>query len=146
MLQGLSALHLAVRLGHTCVIRTLLRAGASPMVTDPDGLMPIHAAAHFGRLAAARLLLDEAPQTATSVCSQGSTPMHLAAGAGHLELVRLLLEAALEAAMMKDADGCVPLYTAAREGHAGTVRGRHRNLAALSAICSIWEQPPLAQC
>lgn len=123
LLQGVWALHVAAALGHTRLIRTLLQAGASPFLTNPDGYMPIHAGAEEGHLAAARLLLDQAPQTAASASLEGITLLHLAAGAGRLEIVRLLLQASPEAALMKTANGFEPLFSAALSGHTSVVRG-----------------------
>ena len=70
------------------MISATLQGGASPSAPGPGGLLPIHAAADAGHPAAARLLLEAAPETAAAVGLQGHTPLFLAAQWGHEELVR----------------------------------------------------------
>lgn len=127
MMQGASALHIAVANGHTRAARTLMAAGGSPTLRGPKGMLAIHLAAAVGQPAAARVLLDAAPATASAVDDAGHTPLWIAANEGTAAVVGLLLEAAPEAALAKSPlDGSLPLFAAARVGHQEVVSEEQR--------------------
>lgn len=121
-LQGMRALHVAAMLGHSRVIRTLLAAGANPSLPNSRGMLPLHLAATYKRAAAACLLLEAAPHTASAVAPDGSTPCHMAAQKGAAAIVRAMLDAAPELALAKMETGATPLHMAAQKGHDETVR------------------------
>lgn len=77
---GMTALIAAAKAGHTAVVQQLLAAGASPMLPNQEGILPLHEAARHRRLAATRLLLQAAPQAAHVYCEVGFLPVHLTAG------------------------------------------------------------------
>ncbi len=141
-----TALHLAAVRGHTRVVRTLLAAGASPLLAEPDGLLPVHVAAAAGHLAATRLLLAAAPHTAAAVDAGGRTPLYLAAHFGALPAVRLLLEAAPQAAQMKtQRDNESPLFVAVSSGHDAVVRGARQRLCVFQhRLGPVWEAGEVA--
>ena len=59
---------------------------------SPDGWQPLHLAAYFGRVEAARLLLDaDAPVSEPSRNPMAVHPLHAAAAGRHAELVWLLI-------------------------------------------------------
>lgn len=127
LVQGASALHVAVGYGHTRVARTLLAADGPPTLRGPKGMLAIHLAAAVGQPAAARVLLDAAPATASAVDGAGHTPLWIAANEGTAAVVGLLLEAAPEAALAKSPlDGSLPLFAAARVGHQEVVSEEQR--------------------
>jgi len=73
-------------------IDELLRAGANVNCTAPNGGInsPLTGAAHKGRLAAVRLLLDRGADP--NLWPRLKTPLIYAAAAGHVEIVSLLLD------------------------------------------------------
>lgn len=111
-------------------VRTLLAAApdataaASTTVTvhGEGGLTLLHLAAAMGNEAAARLLLEAAPSTASALTADGSTPLLAAAACGHSGIVSLLLAAAPATARAANLHGQLPIHLAVAEGHSESVR------------------------
>lgn len=143
-------------LGRTRVVRTLLAAGALCTLPDPTGLLPLHLAAASGRLAATRLLLGAAPQTATAAEQGGVSAGHLAASRGMAAAVSLILDAAPHTALLKTQHGATMLHMAAQQGHDKVVRRERGSVvqlplmmnaavvsSAAGCLCAtLWRKPP----
>ncbi|HEX2901823.1 MAG TPA: ankyrin repeat domain-containing protein [Jatrophihabitans sp.] len=87
-----------------------------------DGWQPLHLAAFFGRVEAARTLLDaDAPVTEASRSTQAVFPLHSAAAGRHTELVWLLIasDAPVDA---RQQGGWTALHAAAANGDAASVQ------------------------
>lgn len=87
-----------------------------------DGWQPLHLAAYFGRVEAARLLLDaDAPVAEPSHNHLAVQPLHAAAAGRHPELVWLLIasDAPVDA---RQRGGWTPLHSAATNGDLESVR------------------------
>lgn len=91
-------LHLAAKMGHLSVAKTLLAHGADIEAGDREGLTALHVAATAGNLAMARLLLDRGADPNASAkgsflftFSQDDTPLSSAIVCGHRDMADLLL-------------------------------------------------------
>jgi ankyrin repeat protein len=83
----------AAATGRTDDLRGLLSTAGSVSGYSYDGWTPLHLAAFFGHLAAARLLLDAGAEVnAVSKNSLTNTPLHAATAGKHVEVALLLLE------------------------------------------------------
>ena len=83
---------------------------------SPDGWTPLHLAAFFGRLDAARLLLNKGAQVnARSTNQMENMPLHAAAAGRHADVIKLLLDhgASVNA---RQHGGWTPLHAAAESG------------------------------
>eukprot|EP00913_Durusdinium_trenchii_P033331 g31204.t1 len=90
--NGQTPLHSAANVGHLEVVRLLLSVGAAYVLT-PDGLSPLHVAAH-----------------------EGATPLHAAAQEGRFDVAELLLQRRADLRRATDT-GCTALHVAAQKGH-----------------------------
>jgi ankyrin repeat protein len=101
-------------------VRALLKEKADPNAAQPDGMTPLHWAAHHDEPEAARLLID-AGARAKAENRYGVTPLALACTNGSDKLVRMLLAAGADpnAALR---GGETALMTAARTGRPGPVK------------------------
>ena len=138
--SGESPLMAALYRGHTGVVATLIELGAdldlfasaatghveglrrALETADPvnayayDGWTPLHLAAFFGRLDAARVLLDAgADPHAISRNSLRNTPLHAAAAGRHEAVARLLLDRGADPHAV-DAGGYTPSAIALENG------------------------------
>lgn len=87
-----------------------------------DGWQPLHLASYFGRVEAARVLLDaDAPVSEASRNAMAVLPLHSAAAGRHTELVWLLIasDAPVDA---RQRDGSTALHAAAANGDLASVR------------------------
>jgi ankyrin repeat protein len=88
---------------------------------DAQGSTPLHYAAYFGHLEAARYLLDVgADAGAVSTDLLHHTPLHAAAAGGHAEIVRLLLAAGADLEAVQTGEWTA-LHAAAERGRASVV-------------------------
>jgi len=101
-------------------VRELLDRGADVNARDEDGVTPLHYAAYYGFLDAARLLLDRGADV-NARDEFGGTPLHYAAGSGHVNVVRLLLDRGADV-NARDEDGVTPLHYAAYYGFLDAAR------------------------
>ena len=112
--DGSTPLHIAVRLGHTHIVRGLLEAGADVQVSDSKSYTPLHVAAFQGEeyveiLAA----LVEAGAPLEKKNDRGRTALHEAADAGCVRSVSILLAAGADP-NVRDNRSWPPLEVAAR--------------------------------
>ena len=98
-------------------VRRLLAAGADPNV---GVCKPLVIAAQYGRLEAARLLLDAGAEPSLAG-EDGFTPLMTAAAYGHPEVVRLLLDGGADPSLAAG-DGFTPVMAAAICGRLEVLR------------------------
>jgi ankyrin repeat protein len=111
------AIFAASILGETAQIETLLAGNRSLVgLVSSDGWTPLHLAAFFGKLDAARLLLNKgALANARSTNAMQNTPLHAAAAGKHAEVAKLLIDhgAPVNA---RQHGGWAPIHAAAQNG------------------------------
>lgn len=111
------AIFAASILGETAQIETLLTGNRSLVgLLSSDGWTPLHLAAFFGKLDAARLLLNNgAVVNARSTNPMQNMPLHAAAAGKHAEVAKLLIEhgAPVNA---RQHGGWAPIHAAAQNG------------------------------
>ena len=89
--------------------------------TASDGYTPLHLAAFFGHLDAARLLVEAGAEVdAVSMDAQRLTPLHSAAAGRHPEIVELLLGGGADP-NVRQRGGWTPLHAAAQNGDSSSV-------------------------
>jgi ankyrin repeat protein len=110
----------AAATGRTDDLRRALKEPGAARAYAYDGWTPLHLAAFFGRIDAARILLDAGADVhAVSRNSLTNTPLHAATAGKHTD-VALLLVAHGARAGVADAGGYTALEIA-RQNHLGTV-------------------------
>ena len=119
-----TTIHAAATAGDVARLAALLDGGARD-ASEPgaDGWTPLHLAAHYGRLDAARLLLERGARVrAVSTNAIANTPLHAGlAGAADAALVDLLLAHGADPSA-RGGGGWTPLHLAASRGAADLVR------------------------
>lgn len=126
------ALHSAALMGHTEVVKVLLKEGADPNLPDKDQLYPLHLAAKEGHQAICTLLL-KAGANKTQQTTSGAMAIHLAAASNFASLVVALVKNGCDKDA-KDADGNTPLLIASALGNVGVVKSLLRLGADTSAV------------
>ncbi|KAJ8133589.1 hypothetical protein O1611_g43 [Lasiodiplodia mahajangana] len=123
--DGLSALHLASRIGCLEGVERLLAKGGDPMQEDISGQIPLHlaAAGGYADVVSAFTLRPALVTKATSAENGAHTPLHLAALSGDTETCQRLLTAGSPSLLsIKDKRGLTPLQVASESGSLETVR------------------------
>lgn len=109
--NGDTPLHMACRLGHADLIRTLLARGAVQRAND-NGVHPIQflmeRADSEAELDCLEALLENKPGCVNDRDRSWVTPLHLAMGTGHLAVIRRLLDAGADVNACDD-QGYTPL-------------------------------------
>jgi ankyrin repeat protein len=117
-----SQLSEAGQTGNVVRLRELLERNRD-FVNMPDeaGYTPLHYAAYFGHLEAARYLVSiGADVAAVSMDPLRNQPLHAAATSGHHEIVRLLLDQGADP-RAEQSGQWTALHGAAEKGHAAVV-------------------------
>jgi uncharacterized protein len=111
----------AAALGRVDDLRRELKAPGAVGTYAYDGWTPLHLAAFFGQLDAARILLDAgADVNAVSHNSLDNTPLHAATAGKHSDVAMLLLDHGASADTV-DAGGYTPLQIATQNSLATVV-------------------------
>lgn len=107
----------AVKDGHLTEVEKFLSRGASPNLTDSNGMSALLYAAMYGYIDVLEKLTD-AGGDFLAKSGDGSTALHLAAYYGQEEMVRYLFKKFSPQldANIKDSDGSTPLHNAAFKG------------------------------
>jgi ankyrin repeat protein len=115
--------------GHAEMVAALVRLGADPAARIrrligefPLMATPLHVAAHQGREAAAKALLEAGAPPSAGAEDGTPTPLHVAAGEGHDVLVRLLLGHGADRAARERGYDATPSDWAASAGHRDLAR------------------------
>ncbi len=88
---GVSALHMAIKLGRIDIVKLLLTKAIDTEIQDKHGNTPLHYAIALNRLDIVRLLL--AKETDMEIANhEGITPLHQAAFTGDIETVTFLVD------------------------------------------------------
>jgi ankyrin repeat protein len=103
-------------------LRSVLEENRSfASMPDEEGYTPLHYAAYFGHLEAARYLLSiGAELTAITLDPLRSHPLHAAASSGHAKVAAVLLDAGADP-NAEQTGQWTPLHSAAAGGHAEIV-------------------------
>jgi len=110
----------AAKRGDVNEVRALLKAGADPNQTAPDGSTAVHWAVHGDHLAMLNALLDAGARP-DGVTRYRIAPLTLAAQNGNAAVVERLLTAGVSPDTVSE-EGQTALMTAARNGNVATVR------------------------
>ncbi|CAF3904982.1 unnamed protein product, partial [Adineta steineri] len=116
-LNGRSLLHTATYLGHTEIVRRLLKEEVNTSLYDRDGKTSLHVAAAYGYSQILTLLLNYETHV-EHLDYDNNTPLHMSCKFGHNECCRLLIYAGANLNPI-NRDGDTPLHSAIRYKHAG---------------------------
>ena len=136
------AIFAASMLGDTARLESLLTANRSLVsAVSSDGWTPLHLAAFFGNIEAARLLLNKGAAVKTrSTNAMKNLPLHAAAAGRHTEIVKLLLEFGTPASAQQHG-GWTALHAAAQHGDVDMAKVLIDNGAELSARADNQQRP-----
>ena len=110
-----TALHIAVDLGHYDTVQVLLDANADPNIGDHNHETPLHIATKKADKVMVRMLLSKGADPSIPD-RKGNAALHIATLYGHLQLVRSLLKYDADV-YQKGQWGTIPPHIAAKEGH-----------------------------
>ncbi|PAA92749.1 hypothetical protein BOX15_Mlig001678g5 [Macrostomum lignano] len=113
--NGLNALHLASKEGHTAVVRELLMRNADPDASTKKGNTALHIASLAGQLDVVKLLVEKGARV-NCQSQNGFTPLYMAAQENHLDVVKFLL-ASGASQTLATTDGFTPLAVALQQCH-----------------------------
>ena len=117
----------AAAISHLSALQDTLKPPGAVSGYAYDGWTPLHLAAFFGQLEAARILLDAgADFGAVSRNSMKNTPLHAAAAGKHEAIAVLLIDRGADAEIV-DAGGYTPAAIAAENGLAAVLRALARS-------------------
>jgi len=111
------AIFAAALSGDVAVLENLLTGNRSLVTAvSPDGWLPLHLAAHFGKEEAARVLLNKgADVSARSTNALTNTALHAAAAGRAVGVAKLLIDHGANVNARQQAGWC-PLHAAAQNG------------------------------
>ena len=140
--RGVSALHIAARLGHEAIVRLLIEAGGEDLLFVPiTNGTALHNAAAGGHVEVLRLLIRAGGQKLLFLTDKdGWSPLHFAALIGHVDVSRLLVEKGGKRLLAeKNIDGLTAEDVAKRRGH-GALAGMLRRARVAKAGSGVWGQ------
>jgi ankyrin repeat protein/uncharacterized protein YecT (DUF1311 family) len=121
--DGGAALVAAIESGDRRILELLISKGAmvsiANAVISPQGMTPLHVAAHAGNLAACEILISKDVDI-DAVDANGATPLHWAAARGDLAVVNFLLEHHASVNARNNA-GLAPVDLARKSGNPAVV-------------------------
>jgi|CXWL01.1.fsa_nt_gi ankyrin repeat protein len=139
--QGIARLADAIKRQDQPSVRRLLQQRTDIEAPDPEGMTPLHWAAHHGSIETVRALL--AAGAKSNVANRyGITPLHEAATIGNAAIVNALLKAGADSNAVYG-DGETPLMIAARTGSPEVVKSLLERGAAVNAAEKFRGQTPL---
>lgn len=116
--RGLTALHLAAKMGKPQIVRLLVEeCKANVNAIDDTGRTPLFLAFQRGNTKTARILIQEFHVNVNTVNQWGETPLHLAAKKGKLEKIQLLVKEYNMDVNFLDKFGETPLHYASKMGN-----------------------------
>ena len=117
-----TCLHWACMSGHPTVAQLLLKANASPAISDEHGRTPLHCAAssELESHALTQLVSQAAGCTVDTVDTDSNTALHLAALEGSVDVINALAAAGAKIDLV-NCDSSTALQLAAIEGHEAAV-------------------------
>jgi tetratricopeptide (TPR) repeat protein len=90
---GVTALHIATRIGNHAIVEFLLNQKADPNIKDKDmGFTPVLVASYAGHLSILQLLAKRSANLNYRESKNGYTALHFAAEKGHADIVKFLIE------------------------------------------------------
>ncbi len=117
--RGNTALYTSINFGKTESIRTLLKNGANPIITQRGGKTPLEQAVSIGDYNVVKLLIEHGANVDYTnpyvEHSYGTSTVFIAAGLGKNNILELLLDISSKNINKRDARGNTPLMAAARE-------------------------------
>ena len=113
-------LHGACRIGDAWIVEQLLEGGANVLLSNEEGVNPLHVSCQEGWCDVVNLIMRKRPgdhnQLVTRVDNEYNSALHLACGSGEAEIVRVLLLYNANPTITKLHD-VSPLHIAAKEGY-----------------------------
>ncbi|KAJ0111144.1 hypothetical protein Patl1_01128 [Pistacia atlantica] len=119
--DGRSMISLAVKRGHSDVVKLLIASGCKAS----DSIVHVlHDAAAMNRVDLMEVLISAFGNTidVNSVDSSGRTPIHIAASKGHAQVIQFCASLAEAQTVVFDKTGSTPLHLAAENGHLEAVK------------------------
>ncbi|XP_065312556.1 ankyrin-3-like isoform X3 [Gordionus sp. m RMFG-2023] len=113
--NGLNALHLASKEGHTQMVAELLKRGANVNAATKKGNTALHIASLAGQFDIVKILIENGADV-NSQSQNGFTPLYMAAQENHDSVVRYLGDNGANQTITTE-DGFTPLAVALQQGH-----------------------------
>ena len=118
--QQNTPLHLACRIGDPWIVEQLLDGGANVLLSNKEGVNPLHIACQEGWSDVVNIIMRKRPdyhdQLVTHVDNDYNSPLHLACESGEAEIVRVLLLCNANPTVTRLHE-VSPLHISAKEGH-----------------------------
>lgn len=116
--NGHTALHMAVELGRTEMVKCLLQWDADVNSVNDDGYTPLHISVQKGRAECFAELIKEETLDFNKAAEKFHlhTPLHIAVDSHSSEMVKLLIQLGADVNSLND-DGYTPLHISVLKGH-----------------------------
>ena len=123
-LRGETALHAAVRKGHSDVVNYLvLNASADVTLIDSFGVTPLYYAVATGQIDVLKFMLDHSPRANIDEQDRdGNSLLWIASDTNRHEIVNFLLKRGANPNIVARLEGTAPLNAAAEKGHLETIK------------------------
>lgn len=121
--QSWTAAHLAAREGHTKILKTLMTVpGIDLFIKNREERTPLHIAAIYNRMWAAKILLERSPKLLGPRDKWHRTAFIIAAEKGHVEILKILKQFGQDMNETTLNQGWTALHLSAENGHVDTVK------------------------